>query len=86
VDVESFLKNTMSSEVGLNGILAYMLERQIKLARKHFIITNFSHFVGGFGLALLLQYYLSGNAFLPVMVGWILVAFTLIVHIYVLQS
>jgi len=63
-----------------------MLERQIALARKHFVLTNFGHFVGGFGLALLLQYYLSGSAFLPVAVGWLLVAFTLIVHVYVLTQ
>lgn len=63
-----------------------MFERQLALARKHIVLTNLSHFVGGFGLALLLQYYLSGNAFLPVMVGWILVAFTFIVHVYVLTQ
>ncbi len=63
-----------------------MFERQLALARKHIILTNFAHFVGGFGLALLLQYYLSGNSFLPVTVGWILIAFTLVVHIYELTQ
>ena len=61
-----------------------MFERQIESARKHIVLINTAHAAGGFGLALLLQYYLSGNAFLPVIVGWILVAFTLIVHIYAL--
>lgn len=62
-----------------------MFERKIELARKHIILTNFIHFVGGFGLALLLQYYISGSAFLPVSLGWILVAFTVIGHIYILS-
>jgi hypothetical protein len=61
-----------------------MFEKQIELARRHIVLMNIAHAVGGFGLALLLQYYLSGNAFLPVLVGWILVAFTLIVHMYAL--
>ena len=61
-----------------------MFERQIESARKHLIFVGLIHFIGGFGLALLLQYYLSGNAFLPVSVGWILVAFTLIGHMYVM--
>ena len=61
-----------------------MLEKQIESARKHIVLVGLIHFIGGFGLALLLQYYLSGNAFLPVSVGWILVAFTLIGHMYVM--
>ena len=61
-----------------------MLEKQIESARKHIVFVGLIHFIGGFGLALLLQYYLSGNAFLPVLVGWILVALTLIGHVYIL--
>lgn len=45
-------------------------------------MTNLAHFAGGFGLALLLQHYLSGNSFLPVLVGWIFVVFSLTVHLY----
>lgn len=59
-----------------------MFERQLALARKHIIMTNLAHFAGGFGLALLLQHYLSGNSFLPVLVGWIFVVFSLTVHLY----
>jgi hypothetical protein len=63
-----------------------MLRKEMESARKHIILTGFAHFTGGFGLALLLQDYLSGSAFLPAIVGWLLVAFTVIVHIYILTS
>jgi len=46
-----------------------MLEKQIELARKHIVFVGLIHFTGGFGLALLFQYYLAGNPFLPVSVG-----------------
>jgi hypothetical protein len=61
-----------------------MLEKQIESARKHIIFVGLIHFIGGFGLAILLQYYLSGNAYFPVSVGWILVALTFIGHMYVM--
>ncbi len=54
-------------------------------ARKNIIFVGLVHFIGGFGLALLLQYYLSGSAFLPVAVGWVMVAFTLLGHIYIMM-
>ena len=63
-----------------------MLKKEMESARKHVILVGFCHFTGGFGLALLLQHYISGNAFLPAIVGWLLVAFTVIVHIYILTS
>jgi hypothetical protein len=63
-----------------------MLEKEMESARKNIVITNFAHFTGGFGLALLLQYYLLDNAFLPPIVGWVLVAFTVIVHVFIFIS
>lgn len=41
-----------------------------------------AHSAGGFGLALILQHYINGNAFLPVWIGWILVAFSAAIHLY----
>jgi len=58
-----------------------MFEHEKKYARKHIILTSTNHFAGGFGIALLLQHYLTGDAFLPVIVGWILVGYLVIVHI-----
>lgn len=59
-----------------------MFEKEMRFGRKHLLLSNLSHLVGGFGLALVLQHYLVGNTFLPVWMGWILVAFTAGFHIY----
>lgn len=58
-----------------------MFDNEKKFARKHIVLTSTNHFAGGFGLALLLQHYLAGDAFLPVIVGWILVAYMAVVHV-----
>lgn len=58
-----------------------MLNHEKKFARKHIILTSTNHFAGGFGLALLLQHYFTGDAFLPVIVGWVLVGYMAVVHI-----
>jgi hypothetical protein len=52
----------------------------------HVILGNFVHFAGGFGVALILQHYLKGRAFLPVAVGWILITISATVHIMGLMS
>lgn len=59
-----------------------MFEDQKKFARKHLYLTNANHLAGGFGLAIVLQHYLVGNAFLPVSIAWVLVAFMAAVHVY----
>jgi hypothetical protein len=57
-----------------------MFEQPINFWSKHVILSNLSHFSGGFGAAVLLQHYLAGNVFLPAIVGWLAIAFTLITH------
>lgn len=59
-----------------------MFNKQIEFARKHIFLTASNHAAAGFGLALILQDYLVGNSFLPVSIGWILVVFSLMVHIW----
>jgi len=59
-----------------------MFNDEKKFARRHIFLTSANHFVGGFGLAILLQHYLVGGAFLPVLIGWVLVAFMAAVHLY----
>lgn len=52
---------------------------------QNILLANTSHAAGGFGLAIVLQRHLSGKAakpFLPVIVGWILLTFCLITHLY----
>jgi hypothetical protein len=55
-------------------------ERALTYASSHVIFSNSAHAAGGFGLALLLQHYLRGDAFLPPIVGWLLVAFSAVFH------
>lgn len=40
----------------------------------------------GFWLAILLQYYVAGEAFLSVTIGWILLGFSLVIHARELMS
>lgn len=63
-----------------------MFEQPIRFWSKHVMLSSLSHAVGGFGTALLLQHYLAGNAFLPVIVGWLALGFTLIAHFFAWTS
>ena len=58
-----------------------MFDNAIKYWSKHVILSNASHAVGGFGAAVVLQNYLAGDVFVPVMVGWVAIVFTLITHV-----
>ena len=57
-----------------------MFNRQRDFARKNLVFTLLHHLAGGFGLAIVLQEYFAGNPFLPVSVGWLLVAFMVVGH------
>lgn len=59
-----------------------MFEKQKQWAAQHLYINNANHVAAGFGLAVVLQHYIAGGAFLPVGVGWVLIAFSLAVHAY----
>ncbi len=63
-----------------------MIEKPINYWSKHVMLSSLSHAVGGFGAAILLQHYLVGNAFLPAIVGWIALGFTLITHFFAWTS
>lgn len=57
-----------------------MFENGIEFFKQHIFLANLSHLTGGFGLALVLQNYLTGNPFLLVVIGWVLIGFSLAVH------
>ena len=59
-----------------------MFDQPIKYFSKHVILSSVSHAAGGFGAALLLQHYLVGNAFLPVVVGWVALGFAAVIHLF----
>lgn len=48
----------------------------------HPILNSIVHTAAGFGIALVLQYYLVGNPFVSVWVGWASIAFSAVVHVY----
>lgn len=59
-----------------------MFYKQKQFARKHVVLTAANHFAAGFGLAIIFQQYLFGDPFLPATVGWLLVSFAIVVHLY----
>ena len=59
-----------------------MFDAAMAFWSQHIILSNLSHAAGGFGLAIILQRYLRGEPFVPVIVGWILLGFTLATHFY----
>lgn len=62
------------------------MERMMHYMSHHIMLSNAAHVAGGFGLAVLLQHYIKGKAFVPVWVGWILVIFSFGVHMMAFMS
>lgn len=58
-----------------------MFQNAIDFWSRHVILANASHAAGGFGLALILQRYFGNKPFVPVWIGWILLAFTIVTHL-----
>lgn len=63
-----------------------MFENAMQFWSQHVLLSNASHGAGGFGLAIVLQQYLrgkiGGKPFVPIAVGWVLLAFCLVTHLY----
>lgn len=57
------------------------IKHGLEFDRKHVLLNNANHLAGGFGLAVVLQNYLVGDPFLPVVIGWALIVFSAIVHL-----
>lgn len=55
--------------------------RMITYFSHHVMLNAWAHSLGGFGLAVILQYYLKGNSFVPVWFGWGLIAISVVIHI-----
>lgn len=49
---------------------------------KHPMLNSIAHAAGGFGLALILMHYMPESALLSPLVGWILIAFSAVIHIF----
>jgi hypothetical protein len=59
-----------------------MLDHMINFWSGHVLLANFAHAAGGFGLAVILQYYIGKTSFIPVVIGWLLLAFAVGAHLY----
>lgn len=55
--------------------------RSLRYFSSHVFLNSMAHSAGGFGLAVVLQEYIQGNAFLSVWIGWVLIAFSTVIHI-----
>jgi hypothetical protein len=53
---------------------------------QHVILGNIAHVLGGFGLAMLLQNYIQGNAFLPAWMAWIMMIIAVAIHVKAFMS
>ena len=61
-------------------------EKSVRFFSEHVILNSIAHSAGGFGLAVVLQQYLQGEAFISPLIGWALIAFSVAVHIYSVVS
>lgn len=57
-------------------------QRSVNFFSRNVVLNSFAHAIGGFGLAIVLQYYIQGEAFLSVLVGWLFVAISAGIHIW----
>lgn len=60
--------------------------RSLSYFTQHPMLNSLAHSAGGFGLAVLLQEYSMGNSVVPAWIGWVLVAFSALVHLYSFQK
>ncbi len=69
-------------------IISTFFSRHYKNARAFYqdrpALALITHWVEGFGMALLLQHYFQGTSFLPPAVGWILVCIPIGLHVIAL--
>jgi hypothetical protein len=55
--------------------------RSISFFSRNVILNSIAHAAGGFGLAIVLQQYIQGNAFISVWIGWFLIIISLAIHV-----
>ncbi len=59
-----------------------MIQKALGFARENVVLTSVQNALGGFGVALLVQWYVQGAAFAPMWLGWVFVAFSVAIHVY----
>lgn len=58
-----------------------MFNRATSYFSRHVMLCSAAHTAGGFGLAIVLQQYYEGGAFIDVRIGWVLIAFSVLAHL-----
>lgn len=56
--------------------------RSMAFFSRHVMLNSIAHAAGGFGLAVVLQDYLRANSFAPLWIGWTLIGFSVIIHLW----
>lgn len=64
----------------------HLLDRVLAYSVQHPYLMHSAHFAAGFGVALLLQHYLKGHEFVSPIVGWILIGFSVVVHVVAVMA
>lgn len=62
-------------------MLKNIYKRATRYFSRHVVLNSLAHMASGFGLALILQDFLRGDVFINPMVGWVLVALSLSIHV-----
>ena len=62
-------------------MFAKIYEKSNHYFSKHVMLNSIAHAAAGFGLALVLQDYLQGTVFLASWVGWLLILFSVAIHV-----
>ena len=65
---------------GESGMFFNLYDKALVYFAAHPVLNALGHFAAGFGLVVLLQHYLKGNALFPAWLGWALVLFAAVVH------
>lgn len=56
-------------------------DRSMHYFSHHVTANSMAHFLAGFGIAVLLQYYMRGDSLIPVLVAWIFVLISVAIHL-----
>ncbi len=60
----------------------FMIDRALNFARENVVLTSVQNALGGFGVAVLVQWYVQGTAFAPMWLAWLFVGFSVAIHVY----
>jgi hypothetical protein len=60
----------------------HIYQRSLIYFSAHPLLNSIAHVLAGFGIALLLQYYMPDSVFLNPIIAWICIGISIVIHIY----